>query len=312
MKRYSFGAILALFFLIQSGCGSNNSTPSSPATGPTPAPSFNYAFNLFFGTSGPSTMRGPVAIRRSGAILWVVNYFGNSLQAWTTGGSLSKAVTSYNSIAFNTPTGVGVGPDGYVYVTDGGSSQVVEFNPTGQYVTVFGNAQLGADFPVGVAVNSSYAFLLDYTANQVIRYTVGGSGNSKTFTGPITFGTTATSGASGALQSPQNLTVDSQGTVYVTDNVRLAVMKYDPSGVFQGSVTAGLAGPIDVQLDGAGYYYIADSGNHNIQVLSPSGAAVTHFGDTQLAVPYGVSLDAAGNAYVLDYSNNQVVVFQKQ
>ncbi|HEY5037995.1 MAG TPA: NHL repeat-containing protein [bacterium] len=318
MRRHSSGqwvlvCMIGLLAVLSSGCGTtNNATPSSPAA-PTPTPTFNYSLDIFFGSSGPATLNNPTGIRLLGGTLWISNYTTSNVEAWTTTGVLSKAVTSFNGGPFGNPYGIGVGPDGYFYEADYNSSQAVELDAFGQYVTVFGSAQMGTDGPKGIAVNSTYAYLLDYTNPQIIRYTIGGSGATKTFTAPTTFGTLATSGSSGILTNPGNIALDGQGMVYVTDQNKPAIMKYNSSGVFQGAVTStGLAYPEDVQVDGAGYQYVADYTAHNIQVFNPSGGAVTHIGDTILVGPTGLCLDPAGNIYVTDRGLREVIVFKKQ
>ena len=303
--------LMALAAVLPLGCGSKSSpsTPSSPA-----APTFNYALDYFFGASGAVTMDFPAAMRLSGGTIWVANSSSNDLQAWTTTGTLSDVVTTTFSGPFGGPTGVGIGADGYIYVSDSGNEQVEVFSPVGHPYLNFGNTQLGGDYPSGVAVNSTYAYMLDYPGAQVIRFTISGTGAFKSYVSPVTFGTIATSGTLGTLDTPTNVNLDSQGNVYVADHGKQAIMKYNYAGVFQAAVTAsGMTYPDDVVVDGSGNLYIADYLNSEVRILNSAGGAVTTFGNaTTFADLVGLSLDASGNCYALDEGRCQIVVFNKQ
>ncbi len=122
---------------------------------------------------------------------------------------------------------------------------------------------------------------------------------------------------------PDDVTTDSAGNVYVTfDNIRL----YHPDGSYWKSIgsanNAGSGGdqfdrPDGVAVTPAGVVYVADSGNHRVQVFDQSlvysdtlgvtgipGSDHAHF-DT----PVDVVLDSAGNLYVADLGNARVEVF---
>jgi DNA-binding beta-propeller fold protein YncE len=56
---------------------------------------------------------------------------------------------------------------------------------------------------------------------------------------------------------------------------------------------------------------VADSGNHRLQKLSPTGQPLAQWGRYGSAVgefsyPYAVALDAQGSLYVLEQDNNRL------
>ena len=58
-------------------------------------------------------------------------------------------------------------------------------------------------------------------------------------------------------------------------------------------------------MDGSGKVYVADTGNHCIQKLSPDGTFLTTWeikgsGNGQFYFPDGVAVDSCGNIYVAD------------
>ena len=78
--------------------------------------------------------------------------------------------------------------------------------------------------------------------------------------------------------------------------------------------------PEDVAIDGAGYLYIADTANHRIRRVDPSGTIATIAGtgeegfsgdgapavSAQLSGPKGVAVDGAGNLYIADSGNHRI------
>ena len=86
------------------------------------------------------------------------------------------------------------------------------------------------------------------------------------------------------------------------------------------AVEAQLNFPRGVAVDGAGNFYIADTENHRIRKVDPSGVITTiagtgrrgFGGDGALAVqaglssPWGVAVDGAGNLYIADVGNYRI------
>ena len=133
--------------------------------------------------------------------------------------------------------------------------------------------------------------------------------------------------------SPNDITADKTGNLYVADTANHTIRKITPEGIV--STMAGLAGssgsqdgigasarfssPRGLCSDENGTLFIADYGNHIIRKLTPDGAVTTVAGlagaaggaDGAAGVarfngPRGVAVDISGDVYVSDTSNHAI------
>src|SRR5438270_11566292 len=127
--------------------------------------------------------------------------------------------------------------------------------------------------------------------------------------------------AAGSFKSPDMVTVDLRGDVFVADRENNRVQKFDYLGHSlavigrAGGAPGQMRGPRGVAVDGLGDLYVADSGNNRIQKFDPRGRLLAVWGRNrgdgspgiapgQFSDPRGIATDAAGELYVADHSNN--------
>jgi sugar lactone lactonase YvrE len=196
------------------------------------------------------------------------------------------------SAAFNSPLDVAALPDGTVYVADTLNHCVRKITPTGVVTTVAGNPEIAYD---------SYGYPL--------------------------------------LSYPAGIAVTPAGTVYVADPGLQAIRAIAPNGAVTNlagrywdnaggfadgtGTNAFFQEPMDVTLDRSGNLIVADTSNHRIRKVTPTGvvSTVAGSGDTgvwgggyadgsastaQFHHPYGVVVDAVGAIYVADKDNQRL------
>lgn len=175
------------------------------------------------------------------------------LQVFTTTGTYltSWGPLGDSTLAFGSPFGVAVGPDGRVYVADGGD-RVYVFASDGAYITYW---------PVvarGLAVDAfGYAYVMDTQCPCLRKFT--------------TSGTEVTSWASGGL----DVAADAHGNVYVADMSSNRVQVFTSNGVFvtewgsYGSDPGQFNRPMGIAVGADGRVYVADTYNDRIQVFGP-------------------------------------------
>lgn len=135
--------------------------------------------------------------------------------------------------------------------------------------------------------------------------------------------------AEGVLRFPEAVAVDSQGDVYVADQLSYVVQKFSAEGTFEtewGSYGGGHGqfGPISgLATDSAGDVYVVDASHDRIEKFDSSGDFITAWGHKGSALgdfdfgssqdytkPPGGGIAVAGNyVYVADSGNDRVERF---
>ncbi len=152
-----------------------------------------------------------------------------------------------------------------------------------------------------------------------------------------TFGNLDASNGVARFESPRGLAVDTNGNVYLVDDVANTVRKVAPVGtnwvVTTLAGTPGVTGardglngaaqfyrPVGIAVDTASNLYVADTLNHTIREITPQGNNwnVTTIAGTagnpgaadgtnaRFNQPAGIAVDSAGNLYVADSHNNTI------
>ena len=244
---------------------------------------------------------------------------------------------------FHYPSGIAADNAGNLYLADTDNHTIRKIvASTGAVTTLAGLAGIsgsadgtGSDArfnnPSGVAVDGTGNVYVADTMNNTLRK-VTSLGVVSTLAGsPGTVGSVDGMGSAALFQGPQGLAIDTGSNLYVADTNNHTIRKVVPS---TGVVTtaAGLAGnsgstdglgslgrfnyPAGVAIDGAGNLYVADTENHTIREISPSGTVSTLAGlagssggvdgtgsAARFDSPSDLAVDSSGNVYVVDTDN---------
>ena len=120
---------------------------------------------------------------------------------------------------------------------------------------------------------------------------------------------------SGRMKRPINITIDDDGTKYVTDTGRDQVLVFDRSDRFvQAYGSQGQFKPVDTAIAGD-RLYVTDIQHHQVQVLDKhTGKLLFKFGSAgsklgELFHPTNIAIGADGDVYVVETSNFRVQQF---
>lgn len=124
-----------------------------------------------------------------------------------------------------------------------------------------------------------------------------------------------TGSGNGRMKRPINVTIDGDGTKYVTDTGRDQVLVFDRNDRFVIAFgTAGQFRPVDTAVSGE-RLYVVDIRNHQVQVLDKrSGTMLFKFGSAgsqsgELFHPTNIAVGADGDIYIVETSNFRVQRF---
>jgi DNA-binding beta-propeller fold protein YncE len=124
------------------------------------------------------------------------------------------------------------------------------------------------------------------------------------------------------LEKPEGVAVDADGNVFVADYTTGFIVKYDAD--FKHVLSFSSYGPGKGQNMKSEFMqfsgdrlYMADAGNHRVDVFDVSGRFLFDFGDAglesgQLNSPEAAKIGKDGNVYVADLRNDRVQVFDPE
>ena len=124
----------------------------------------------------------------------------------------------------------------------------------------------------------------------------------------------------GQFNQPRGVAVDDDGNILVVEESGCRIQKFTSTGKFTKAVgnrehnllfylPVGIfIHPLNKRI------YVADRGNHRIQILNPDLTFSSSFGSPgsgngQFSYPWDVACDSTGNMYVADSANNRIQVF---
>jgi len=237
-----------------------------------------------------------------------------------------------------------VDASGNIYVADTFNHTIRKVTSAGAATTVAGLAGTSGstdgnggnalfNYPSDVTVDSAGNLYVADTNNYTIRK-ITPAGAVTTVAGVAgSSGTNDGAGSAARFSSPEGVTVDGSGNLYVADTDNHTIRKITPAGMV--TTLAGLAGtsgggdgagsvaqfqyPSDLAVDSAGNLYVADTDNHTIRKVTPAGLVGTVAGlagssgstdgvgsAARLFYPTGVAIDGSGNVYVADTNNHTI------
>lgn len=122
-----------------------------------------------------------------------------------------------------------------------------------------------------------------------------------------------------AVSAPVDVVRGADGITWVADAGSDRVLKLSASGLRLATYTSDGSGtpfrnPQAVAVDSQGRLYVADTDNHRIVVIGPTGVTERVFGSMgsgsgQLKAPAGVAADSAGRIWVADTDNDRIQRF---
>lgn len=208
----------------------------------------------------------------------------------------------------------------------------------------------GISLPNGVAVDptSGKLFVASHLQHRVLRFpdatALSNGANAEAVFGQVNFSGNSSGSTATKFAFPLGIHVDSQGRLWVADNLNHRVLMFIGASTFIGppdrvfgqpdftTTTSGttptkMNGPTAVFVDAADHLWVADSTNHrvlrfdNVSSLASGAAASAVFGQpdfttntsatssVKMKLPLSVVVDGAGRLWVSDTGNHRLLRF---
>ncbi len=261
-----------------------------------------------------------------------------------TPGQFGNSDGTNTSAQFSYPAGVTVDSSGNVYVADLNNSTIRKVTSGGVVTTLAGSAGATGDadgtntvarfnYPSDVTVDNTGNLYVADTFNSTIRK-ISSAGVVTTLAGSSEqIGSADGTNSAALFNFPSGITVDAAGDLFVADTDNSTLRKVTSTGsvtTLAGSPTGAgsddAAGsrarfntPFGIARDSAGNSYVADTMNHTLRKVTPSGLVSTIAGAAgqpgsadatgsaaRFNRPYAVAADTAGNLYVADAFNHTI------
>lgn len=141
--------------------------------------------------------------------------------------------------------------------------------------------------PKDIAIDTSGNIYEVGSNNQIIKITPAGVMSILAGSSSSNNGFADDTGTAALFFGPEGIAIDTQGNLYVADKNNQKIRKVTPTGVvttFAGSsfgfangtgTAAQFKNPLGIAVDISGNVYVADSGNHMIRKITPTGVVTT-------------------------------------
>lgn len=254
--------------------------------------------------------------------IFVSDSGGQSVLAFDIPGQRSFRIGDGGEGALAMPLGLDVDGNGNLFVVDGTAKQVQMYDKDGKFVRTLAGGKRLLSRPSGVAVDAEgkrlYVVDTGSVTNEKHRVVVFDVESGKHL---FDIGKRGT--ANGEFNLPRDVTIGTDGLLYVVDGGNFRVQVFKPDGTFVrvfGSVGrqgGQFSRPKEAAVDPDGNIYVVDSAFGNFQIFNPSGELLLAVGGRSekdapagYMLPSGIAIDGDGRVYLVDQFFRKVDVYR--
>lgn len=224
-----------------------------------------------------------------GSEIYLTSYFNGTVGKFAADGT---PINTSLITGLSNPSGIKLGPDGFLYVANRGSGNVGRYSTTGS-----GNATFltGLSAPFGIAFDGSGdMYIASYqSTNSVRKYSANGTPLNMTY---IT-----------GLPKAEGLAFDPAGNLYVSDFQLGTVSKYGPTGsLINANFITGLNGPTALAIDANYNLFVSQYSSGRVGKYTASTSSFNSSFISGYTEPEGIVLNADGSLLVASLAGGRV------
>ena len=194
---------------------------------------------------------------------------------------------------------------GNLYITDAGIKKITPAGLVSTIVNTFGTPNYGSS-PIGIVIDQLGNFYVCNSLPNIIqKITPGGIVSNFAGSYPAS-GKADGTGSTATFNSPQGITIDQTGNLYVTDAGNNLIRKITSAGLVS-TFASGLSVPFGITIDPSGNFFVSEIDGNLINKITLGGLVSIFAGSGLLFKdPYGIVFDQSGNLYVADGRNYDI------
>lgn len=225
----------------------------------------------------------------AGSEIYLTSYFNGTVGKFAADGT---PINTSLITGLSNPSGIKLGPDGFLYVANRGSGVVGRYSTAGT-----GNATFltGLSAPFGIAFDGSGdMYVASYqSSNSVRKYSANGSPLNMTY---IT-----------GLPKAEGLAFDPAGNLYVSDFQLGTVSKYGPTGtLIDANFITGLSGPTALAIDANSNLFVSQYSSGRVGKYTASTSSFNSSFISGYAEPEGIVVNSDGSLLVASLAGGRV------
>ncbi|MGH9139704.1 MAG: peptidyl-alpha-hydroxyglycine alpha-amidating lyase family protein [Vicinamibacterales bacterium] len=202
--------------------------------------------------------------------------------------------------------------DGFVWLTDRKSQQLMKFTPEGKLLLAIGDKGVAGDNTSQTTFNGVSDVVMAPDGNLFVSDGEGGNTRVVKLTRDgkfITFWGSKGSGP-GQFGGPHCVAMDSGGRVYVCDRSNKRIQVFDQNGHYLSQMTQ-FGTPVSIAFDRDDVMFVAAPAPENQVTIGTTSGAVRETIEG-LNAAHGIAVDSRGNIYVAESAGKAVLKYARQ
>ncbi len=320
-KRNVYNVMAVIFLAVSTAFGYMFLTDIEVASipkmvSPNGPPAFN---RMLYGGFGKDALVKAMDVTVTENFIYVTDARSKRVQVFDLGGSpvFTFGEEGDGPGKFNFPYGIAADTAGNIYVADLYNGYVAVHDAKGKFLRYFAEKdpkEKTIESPGGLRIIDDKVYVTDITKCKVYIFDLSGKKL-------LEVGEKGTK--PGQLRSPNAVTADAEGNIYVVDTGNQRIQVFDKTGKFlriingspDGKGPSSMVNPRGIGIDSRGNIMVVSNLTHYVMCFDKDGKQLFTFGGNggntdQFTLPNGLFINENGDIYITDTANQRVAVYQ--